>query len=61
MTARGPDAGQAARPPGGAGRRGSAMTLAGALAAAETAVPVESLDVVARMLKDISGPRRCRS
>ncbi|MFF1764491.1 PP2C family protein-serine/threonine phosphatase [Streptomyces sp. NPDC058249] len=31
------------------------MTLAGTLAAAETAAPVESLDVVARMLKDHLG------
>ncbi|MCM2389657.1 PP2C family protein-serine/threonine phosphatase [Streptomyces albipurpureus] len=31
------------------------MTLAGALAAAETAAPVESLDVVARMLKEHLG------
>ncbi|MCY0953174.1 PP2C family protein-serine/threonine phosphatase [Streptomyces sp. H27-S2] len=31
------------------------MTLAGALEAAETAAPVESLDVVARMLKDHLG------
>ncbi|WTW41666.1 hypothetical protein OG613_01840 [Streptomyces sp. NBC_00015] len=55
MTARGPDAGQAARLPGRASRRGSAMTLAGTLAAAETAAPVESLDVVARMLKEHLG------
>lgn len=35
--------------------RGSAMTLAETLAAAETAAPVESLDVIARMLKEQLG------
>ncbi|GHF01090.1 hypothetical protein GCM10017776_17860 [Streptomyces griseoluteus] len=31
------------------------MTLAGTLAAAETAAPVESLDVIARMLREQLG------
>ncbi len=37
------------------GRAGGAMSLAGILAAAEAAAPVESLDVVARMLRDHLG------
>lgn len=53
MTVCGPDGDGAAPPPTpeNGGGRGRAMTLAGALAAAEAAAPVESLDVVARMLK----------
>ncbi len=54
MTARGPDGGRAARLPGGGSRHG-AMTLAGTLEAAEAAAPVESLDVVARMLREHLG------
>lgn len=37
------------------GGQGRVMTLAGTLAAAETAAPVESLDVVARMLREHLG------
>lgn len=55
MTAGEPDDGQASDLPVGAIRRGEAMTLAGALEAAEAAAPVESLDVVARMLKEHLG------
>ncbi|MFF7976875.1 hypothetical protein [Streptomyces sp. NPDC007905] len=36
-------------------RAGGALTLAGTLEAAEAAAPVESLDVVARMLKERLG------
>lgn len=57
MTESGPDAGggPTARLPGTEGGRGREMTLAKTLAAAETAAPVESLDVVARMLKERLG------
>lgn len=55
MTARGPDDGQASRPPGGGSRGGTATTLAEMLEAAEAAAPVESLDVVAGMLKEYLG------
>lgn len=43
------------RTPENAEGRNRSMTLAGLLAAAETAAPVESLDVVARMLKEDLG------
>ena len=43
------------------GRAGGAMSLAGILAAAEAAAPVESLDVVARMLRDHLGVGRRES
>ena len=55
MTAAGPEGRRASRPAGGEGRRDRAMTLAETLEAAEAAAPVESLDVVARMLKDHLG------
>lgn len=57
MTESGPDAGggPTVRLPGTEGGRGREMTLAKTLAAAETAAPVESLDVVARMLKERLG------
>ncbi|WP_443054367.1 PP2C family protein-serine/threonine phosphatase [Streptomyces sp. IBSBF 2435] len=42
-------------PPGGASRQTRATTLAGTLSAAEAAAPVESLDVVALMLKQRLG------
>ncbi|MET9610046.1 PP2C family protein-serine/threonine phosphatase [Streptomyces sp. NPDC006512] len=45
----------AGRPLVGGSLRGRATTLAGALEAAEAAAPVESLDVVARMLRDHLG------
>lgn len=57
MTVCGPEGngGPTTRPHENGGDRGRAMTLAGALAAAETAAPVESLDVVARMLREHLG------
>lgn len=55
MTAGEPDDGQASDLPVGGIRRGEAMTLAGTLEAAEAAALVESLDVVARMLKEHLG------
>lgn len=55
MTVREPDGGQDSRHPTGRDGRGRAMTLAGTLEAAEAAAPVESLDVVARMLKEHLG------
>lgn len=55
MTARGQGGGRAPRHTGGDSRRDGVMTLAGALEAAESAAPVESLDVVARMLKEHLG------
>lgn len=39
----------------GGNRAGGVLTLAGTLEAAEAAAPVESLDVVARMLKERLG------
>ncbi|GAA2490350.1 PP2C family protein-serine/threonine phosphatase [Streptomyces gobitricini] len=57
MTVSGPDGdgGPTTRSREDGGDLGRPMTLAGALAAAETAAPVESLDVVARMLKEHLG------
>ncbi|MDQ0710747.1 hypothetical protein QFZ55_000199 [Streptomyces luteogriseus] len=55
MTVRGPYGERVARAPGGGGGRNRAMILAGTLEAAEAAAPVESLDVVARMLKERLG------
>lgn len=57
MTVCGPDGGDGPTtgPPDNGDGRGSAMTLAGTLAAAETAAPVESLDVIARMLREQLG------
>lgn len=56
MTASGPDGvGEPATTPGNGGGARRPMTLAGTLAAAETAAPVESLDVVARMLREHLG------
>lgn len=53
--------GQSSRPPKGRSRQGEATTLAGTLEAAEAAAPVESLDVVARILKERLGQRRSPS
>lgn len=47
--------GPTTRTPENGDDRGSAMTLAETLAAAETAAPVESLDVIARMLREQLG------
>lgn len=57
MTVRGPDGdgGPATRTPANGGGRGRAITLAETLAATESAAPVESLDVVAGMLKERLG------
>lgn len=57
MTVCGPDreGEPTTRTPGNAGGRVRSMTLAKTLAAAETAAPVESLDVVARILKEHLG------
>lgn len=55
MTAAGPEGWRSSRLGGGEGRRDGAMTLAGILEAAEAASPVESLDVVARILKEHLG------
>ncbi|MFK8907404.1 PP2C family protein-serine/threonine phosphatase [Streptomyces sp. YS-3] len=57
MTGRGPDGGgePTARTAENGDGPSAATTLAGTLAAAETAAPVESLDVVARMLKEHIG------
>lgn len=57
MTVCGPDGdgGPISRTPENGGGRDRAVTLAGTLAAAETAAPVESLDVVARMLREHLG------
>jgi serine phosphatase RsbU (regulator of sigma subunit)/ribosomal protein L21E len=57
VTATRPDAdgGRPFAPAEGGSRLAGAMTLAGTLEAAETAPPVESLDVVARMLKEHLG------
>ncbi|WP_435879540.1 hypothetical protein [Streptomyces flaveolus] len=57
MTVCGPDGdgGPATRTPENGDGRGSATTLAGTLAAAETAASVESLDVIARMLREQLG------
>lgn len=56
MSAGEPDGGgHPSPPPAGGSARGIAMTLAGTLEAAEAAPPVESLDVVARMLKEHLG------
>ncbi|CAM5350573.1 hypothetical protein SALBM311S_08705 [Streptomyces alboniger] len=52
MTATGPDGLSPSRERESPGR---AMTVAGTLEAAEAAAPVESLDVVARMLKERFG------
>jgi serine/threonine protein phosphatase PrpC len=49
------DGERSAGPADGASGRARAMTLAGALAAAEAAAPVESVDVVARMLREHLG------
>ncbi|GHH79378.1 hypothetical protein GCM10018781_57290 [Kitasatospora indigofera] len=49
------DGGHPSPRPDGGSALGSAMTLAGTLEAAEAAPPVESLDVVARMLKEHLG------
>lgn len=55
MTAKEPDEDSGQVPDPSGGRRSGAMTLAGVLAAAEAAAPVESLDVVASLLKEHLG------
>jgi hypothetical protein len=50
-----PNGGRVSRPAADGSSRGRAMTLAGTLEAAESAAPVESLDVVARMLQEHLG------
>lgn len=57
MTVREPDGtgGPTTRVPSNGGGRDRSLTLARTLAAAETAAPVESLDVVARMLQEDLG------